>query len=123
MKHTAAFIAARDALGVLLADPDRLNTDPAAIAAALSALDAAGRHVVQGESDELPAPPDPQPGALLGAAWAALGEYTARELPAWGSAECAQLLAPLCYAAQALELLGTLHALSADAPAPQNPRA
>lgn len=116
MKHTQPFTAARDALDALLAKPDRLNTDPQAVEHALDLLDLAGAEVIQGEPAELPPPPDPSLFHILPAARDVLGEYAARELPAWGSAECARVLAPLCYASTMLELLSTLDALTAEAP-------
>ncbi|WP_135227829.1 hypothetical protein [Deinococcus fonticola] len=116
MKHTAAFTAARDALAQILARPEVLNNpqDLQTVEQTLDALDRAGCHVIQGEHTDLPAPPDPDLFHILPAARDVLGTYAHRELPAWGSAECAQLLAPLCYATQALELLVTLHALGAE---------
>lgn len=115
LNHTAAFNAAHADLTALLAEPEVIE-HVEALEHALQTLDTAAAFVIQGEPGELPAPPDPQPGALFNAARDVLGTYAHRELPAWGSAECAQLLAPLCYATQALELLVTLHALSSEAP-------
>lgn len=122
MKHAAAFTAARDALNTLLLDPARLKTDPQAVSEAMSHT-AAAYLAAEGENRpaalDVPAPADPQVGAVLSTAWAALNAYTARELPAWGSAEHDALLIPLSHALTVLDVVSTVQEAAAYTAAPE----